>query len=223
MVQEKRQRSRLFPPSCDQRKVMLKYQVWTLVKNKKELYDSLENFYRQRFDKNKIKFYICTLDSSITNDTTLPSGISLINLDVSISLQTALKTCLKQSKEKYIAYFDPKVCYGPFYLMDQYHALKYSQCKMVGKANYLTFDGNIFQNFKGLNNAILNSVECNLSSAVFDQSIPFELILKKDEWFIQEANLKWYSTTPHGLIKLNQINYPMGKIATVSNIEKWMD
>ena len=197
--------------------------VWSLVRNKKELNTALDNFYRQRFASEKLTFYLGTMDSLLTSTAMLPQGTQVIHLKQRDSIEAALIAIVQASYERYLAFLDVNACYGPFYLMDQYHALKYSGCKMVGKASFVSFDGGIRLHYEGLENQILNAVECDLSSAVFDRSVPVMLKSKGNKWLIQKAKLKWYSTYPHGLIKIENIrDLPPAKVGSLSEIENWL-
>ena len=197
--------------------------VWSLVTNKKELNTALDNFYRQRFGSKKLKFYLGITDSSLTSTTSFPEDTKVINLKQGDSIETTLNAVLRYSHETYIAFLDVSACYGPFYLMDQYHALKYSGCKMVGKASFLSFDGGIHLYYEGLENQVLNAVECDLASAVFDRSVPIILKNEGNNWLIQKAKSRWYSTYPHGLIKIeNTRGVSPAKVGSLSEIEKWL-
>jgi len=197
--------------------------VWSLVRNKKELNTALDNFYRQRFASEKLTFYLGTMDSSLTSSISFPEDTKIINLKQGDSIETALNAVLRYSHETYIAFLDVSACYGPFYLMDQYHALKYSGCKMVGKASFVSFDGGIRLHYEGLENQVLNAVECDLASAVFDRSVPIMLKNEGNKWLIQKAKLRWYSTYPHGLIKIeNTRDVSPAKVGSLSEIENWL-
>jgi hypothetical protein len=197
--------------------------AWSLVTDKKEVSAALDNFYRQRFNSEKVKLYLGTTDLSLTSTISLPPGTQVIQLTPGNDIQTAFNSVMQYSNETYIAFLDVNVCYGPFYLMDQHHALKYSGCKMVGKASFLSFDGCIHLHYEGLENQMLNAVECDLSSAVFDRSIPIMLTDKDNKWLIQQAKVRWYSTYPHGLIKIeNTRDVSPAMVESLSEIEKWL-
>jgi len=197
--------------------------VWSLVKNKNELLAVLDNIARQRFDHKKINFYLGVTDSSLISTSPIPEKTTIIYLTEKDNVETALQAVLQRSCENYITFFDPVVFYGPFYLMDQAHALKYSGCRMVGKASFISYDGTINIKYKGLENQIFNAVECDLSTAIFERSLPILLKNEGDQWLIQKANLKWYSGPPHGLIKLeNRKKTLHSKIGSLSEFENWL-
>lgn len=176
--------------------------LWSLVETREELKYCLDNFQRQVFRSGNLKHYLVTRDTSLIATSPLPIGTRVLELGGSGTLPEALDLVLNNSSEPYLAFMDTGDYYGSFYLMDMYHALRYSGSKMVGKSGYILLDTDRFLlHDQRPGDAYLGDEECELSSAVFERSFPVRLQQRDNGWMITGENRRWYSHNSYGLIK----------------------
>lgn len=176
--------------------------LWSLVESREELKVCLDNFQRQVFRAGKLRYYLVTHDVSLTSAIPLPMGTRVLQLSERGNLPDALDSVLNNSAEPFLAFMDPGDYYGSFYLMDMYHALRYSGSRMVGKSGYIFYDDDKFRiNEQRPPDAYLGDEECELSSAVFERSFPVRLQWIETDWMITGENRRWYSHNSYGLVK----------------------
>ena len=176
--------------------------LWSLVGSRDELKFCLANFQRQVFRSGNLKYYLVTRDASMASTSPLPMGTRVLELGSKGSLPEALDAVLNNSEEPYLAFMDPGDYYGSYYLMDMYHALRYSGSRMVGKSGYVFYEDDIFKiDEQRPGDAYLGDQECELSSAVFERSFPVRLQRRKGGWMIKGENRRWYSHNSYGLIR----------------------
>jgi spore maturation protein CgeB len=198
--------------------------VWALVRNRQELDNVLDNFFRQSFKRGRLSLYLVTPDMSLTSTIHLPVRTKVLPLEAGSDVPEALDLVFRNSSEPCLAYLDPNVCYGPFYLMDMEHALRYSRCKLVVKSGFVFLDeGRLLLKNERERDQYLTGVECDVSSAVYYRSVPVELRKLGRHWKITGKGLRMYSHDSQGLIKgKNAARLTSSEVEALGKLGNWM-
>lgn len=105
-----------------------------------------ENIRRQKYENLEVILILNTLkeDKSIF-ESRIKEGenIKVLQLEDKLTLGQCLNKAIEVSNGDYFAKFDDDDFYSPHYLIDQYHALLYSEADFVSKAKYMCYIENL--------------------------------------------------------------------------------